>query len=247
MAKTIQDLRRERGYLSAREFADALGVSRSSISRYDKEPDSISLKVAWAMADALGCSIDAVVGRTPVEASRGSVQEDYDALSPESRELVEEFIGLCQARDARAMRRRQDAEDRKYEQMARLYENMLWQTSLEGANAFGDALAFGGVEEEREAFRSFVAGKAAEKRDAAIREHLASLSEDLRDGWLDIDGMNHAGTPTELNEVLRNEADQMESDLAERDEEVITKIVAAYDRIKGYDAPQVTIEYMART
>ena len=202
MAESIQDLRRERGFLSATEFAAALGVSRSSVSRYDKEPDSISLKVAWAMADLLGCTIDEVVGRRPVAPARGSVQQAYDELSAESRALVTDFVEFCQARDAKAARRRRAAEDARWDRMARFYEGMLYQQEFDGAG-FGDDLGFATPEQEREAFRSLVSRKAAEKREAD-------------------------GDPGEGR--------------AERDEEVMAKIMDAYDRMKGAE-PQVSVEY----
>lgn len=102
MAKTIQELRREKGYRSAREFADALGISPSSMSRYDNQPDTIPVKVAWAMADKLDCSIDEVVGRMPVTSGKSELQEFYDGLHRWNRELFDEFREFIEAREQRA-------------------------------------------------------------------------------------------------------------------------------------------------
>ena len=79
MTRSIQDLRRERGYRNAREFADALGISASSMSRYEKQPSSIPMHSAWVMADALGCSIDEVVGHESAASAAGGLQGFYDA------------------------------------------------------------------------------------------------------------------------------------------------------------------------
>jgi len=102
MAKTIQELRREKGYRSAREFADALGISPSSMSRYDKDPETIPVKVAWAMADALDCSIDEIVGRDHVTAGVSHMQDFYDGLLPETRLLLDEFMEFAATKDKAA-------------------------------------------------------------------------------------------------------------------------------------------------
>ncbi|MBR1830317.1 MAG: helix-turn-helix transcriptional regulator [Atopobiaceae bacterium] len=82
MAKNIQDLRREAGYRSAKDFAAAIGIPASTYNRYEAQPDAIPLRQAWAIADFLGCSIDMVVGREPVSAEdmRGDAQKFYDGL-----------------------------------------------------------------------------------------------------------------------------------------------------------------------
>lgn len=89
MAKTIQKLRREKGFRSAREFADALGISPSSMSRYDKNPETIPVKVAWAMADRLDCSIDEIVGRMPVTSGKSELQDFYDGLHRWNKDLFD--------------------------------------------------------------------------------------------------------------------------------------------------------------
>lgn len=124
MAKTIQDLRREKGYRSAREFADALGISPSSMSRYDNQPDTIPVKVAWAMADRLDCSIDEVVGRMPVTSGKSELQEFYDGLHRWNKDLFDEFREFIEARERRASSLERSAVERKYERLAQCYERM---------------------------------------------------------------------------------------------------------------------------
>ena len=159
MAKTIQDLRKEKGYRSGREFADALGISPSSMSRYDKQPDTIPTKVAWAMADALGCSIDEVVGREHVTAGKGGMQELYDGLSEEGRALMDEFAAFVRGKDERARRQRDAEEARKYDAFLRYYER-LFLDSLVNDASFGEVIVFGSPEEQRAAFEEFVCGQA---------------------------------------------------------------------------------------
>ena len=117
MAKSIQDLRREKGFRHSKEFADALGVSPSSMSRYDKDPTLIPVKVAWAMADLLGCSIDEVLGREHVTSGRSQLQEDYDVLSPETQALVLEFMEFAKTKDKKARHRIQTCRALKFDRL----------------------------------------------------------------------------------------------------------------------------------
>lgn len=54
---------------------------------------------AWKIADALGCSIDVVVGRYDDDDEATRVQRMYDRLSPGSRELVDEFLDFIEYRE----------------------------------------------------------------------------------------------------------------------------------------------------
>ena len=71
--RTLQRLRREAGYRSAKDFAAVLGIPTSTYARYERQPEgpdcAIPLSSAWQIADALGCSIDLVVGRTDLDAA----------------------------------------------------------------------------------------------------------------------------------------------------------------------------------
>ena len=95
--RTLQRLRREAGYRSAKEFAEALGIPGSTYARYERAGDGadcgIPLPAAWQIADALGCSIDLVIGREDIDAPEPEgIQPRYDALSPEGRALVDSYL-----------------------------------------------------------------------------------------------------------------------------------------------------------
>jgi transcriptional regulator with XRE-family HTH domain len=167
MAKSIRDLRRENGFRNSREFADALGVSPSSMSRYDKDPMLIPVKVAWEMADLLGCSIDEVLGRKCVTSGKSQLQEDYDALSPETQALVCEFMEFVKAKDKKARNRTQARQALKFDRLCQFYEQMFYQSLYENGE-FDDPVAFASSAHEREAFKAFVWQKAAEKRGGRI-------------------------------------------------------------------------------
>ena len=58
----LKSLRKQKG-LSAAEFAEALGMSRSTISRWDSGERFPSIDVLWRIADFFDISLDELVGR----------------------------------------------------------------------------------------------------------------------------------------------------------------------------------------
>ena len=101
--RTLQQLRREAGFRSGKEFADFLGVPAPTYARYERQPDgpdnAIPLRAAWRIADALGCSIDLVVGRDSEESEGSRVQRMYNALSDSSRERLDEYLDFIEYRE----------------------------------------------------------------------------------------------------------------------------------------------------
>lgn len=111
--RTLQRLRRQAGYRSAKEFAEALGIPGSTYARYERAGDGadcgIPLPAAWQIADKLGCSIDLVIGREDIDAPEPEgIQPRYDALSPEGRALVDSYLSYVELgeRAARSQGRR---------------------------------------------------------------------------------------------------------------------------------------------
>ena len=111
--RTLQRLRREAGYRSAKEFAEALGIPSSTYARYERAGDGadcgIPLPAAWQIADRLGCSIDLVVGREDIDAPEPEgIQPRYDALSADGRALVDSYLSYVELgeRAARSQGRR---------------------------------------------------------------------------------------------------------------------------------------------
>lgn len=111
--RTLQRLRRQAGYRSAKNFAETLGIPCSTYARYERAGDGadcgIPLQAAWAIADALGCSIDLVVGREDIDALEPEdMQSRYEALSPEGRTLVDSYFSYVELgeRAARDLGRR---------------------------------------------------------------------------------------------------------------------------------------------
>ena len=76
----------------------------STYARYERAGDGpecgIPLPSAWAIADALGCSIDLVVGREDIDAASGdSIQERVEALSRTGREMHDDYLRFLEFRE----------------------------------------------------------------------------------------------------------------------------------------------------
>lgn len=103
--RTLQRLRREAGYRSAKDFAARIGIPETTYARYERQPDSpdsgIPLKSAWLIADFLNCSIDLVVGREDIDAVEqpAPVQAFYDSLSEANRQRLDDFMGYLEYRE----------------------------------------------------------------------------------------------------------------------------------------------------
>ena len=102
MPDGLKEIRQQAGYKTAKDLAEEMGVAGSTVTRYEKEPESIPMKHAWAMADLLECSIDEIVGRTPVTSGANELQDFYDGLSREGKALFDEFREFIEARERRA-------------------------------------------------------------------------------------------------------------------------------------------------
>ncbi len=109
--RTLQRLRREAGYHSAKDFADVLGIPNSTYSRYERAQEGprcgIPLQAAWDMADKLGVSIDLVVGRQDIDA-RPDATLDMRAhnLSRSGREMLDDFMRYLEFRETAVGRER---------------------------------------------------------------------------------------------------------------------------------------------
>lgn len=233
MASSIRDLRVKKGYRNSRDFADALGIAPSNMSRYERDPMSIPLRHVWAMADLLGCSMDDIVGRE--HAAGAGLQATYEALSPETQALVDEFLEFARARDEAARRRALAEGDRRDEDLCRTFEREFDRSLLESAD-FGALRGFASAPERRAAFEAFLRARAEERRRHGIDAHCAGLEEELREGYVDAEGAERGLSEEEVQRWLSEERGQMEEDSRKGDEEAIARLMRAYDRLHATDA-----------
>ena len=94
---TLADLRRAAGYRSSKDFAAVLGIPATTYSRYERtlaDPDSgVPLRAAWAIADKLSCTIDAVVGRDAADDANGrDLNALYRSLSEDGKKRLDDFL-----------------------------------------------------------------------------------------------------------------------------------------------------------
>lgn len=167
MPSTLQALRRKAGFATAREFADHIGVPFPTYSRYESSPGKIPIAAAWSLADRLGCTIDAVVGRASiddVELSRGEVQREYDALGPDLREQMDSFRAFLRFQAANREKAAQRESERTYERLVLHYEEAMRHDLMEAAASRGEFYQPLEGEPARDAFRAYVEALAADKR-----------------------------------------------------------------------------------
>ena len=97
--RNLSRLRVEAGYACARDFAEASGIPEGSYYRYEAHCDRIPLDRAWQIADLLGVSIDAVVGREEIGAPRPrTLQSVMDGLQPTERACLAAYIEFLESR-----------------------------------------------------------------------------------------------------------------------------------------------------
>lgn len=165
VASNLLSLRKSAGYKSAGDFAVAHGIPVSTYTRYESNPDKIPMDRAWQLADILGTSIDAIVGReAPAPGTaRGEIQLEYDGLTPEARALADEFREFVLSKDEKFRARRRREDDRRYEALCYQYEHQML-AELRADAAFGEVVDLGSADEARETFLAYLQGQAARKR-----------------------------------------------------------------------------------
>lgn len=108
--RTLQRLRREAGYRSAKDFAEQVNIPSSTYARYERAAEGpecgIPLPSAWQIADALGCSIDLVVGREDIDARDAATIDDrVAALSLTNQTMLTGFLDYLESLEASKPRR----------------------------------------------------------------------------------------------------------------------------------------------
>lgn len=63
MKTQLQRIRKDRGFKSAKAFADSIGMSARTYTNYEQGVTSLTLEKAWEFADALECTLDELAGR----------------------------------------------------------------------------------------------------------------------------------------------------------------------------------------
>ena len=166
MPNSLQNLRKEAGYRTAKDFAEAVDIPAPTYTRYEQEPAKIPIERAWIIADFLGCTIDAVVGRTPIKPSemRGPVQRVYDALSDKNKGLLDDYLDYIQYKDGKEQARDRAQDQRRYEELVQQYSRQFYESMGSGEADFIDLVSLGDAD--------------ALLARVRVREHEAARHED---------------------------------------------------------------------
>ena len=62
METRLKEIRKARGYKSARAFAESIGMQEKTYRNYEQGARNLYLDVACELCNALDCSLDALVG-----------------------------------------------------------------------------------------------------------------------------------------------------------------------------------------
>lgn len=216
---SLRRLRKAAGWPTAKAFSDSIGMAAPTYARYEQSGDgpetAIPMKAAFVIADALGCSIDALVGREQGEASiaRGDLQRRYEALSDDGKQLVDDFLNMAEMREERAERQRQAELARVYMKDARKLE-LQFLESLDEGQADDAILFLGSSEDLRAAFEEFALDMATSAEAAAIDRRCETALRTIKDP-----------SEEQVSELRR----KMEEESDAKIEGVVEGIMAAYD------------------
>lgn len=98
IGKHLQELRRENGFSSAREYAERLGISASKYTEYEQGRTPLPMEVAWLIADDFNITLDELGGRTPpahdsetlvlIDEDQREINQSYLAMNDEGKETL---------------------------------------------------------------------------------------------------------------------------------------------------------------
>lgn len=190
MPNNLQQLRKAAGYRTAKDFAEAADIPAPTYTRYEQDPSKIPIERAWIVADFLRCSIDAVVGREPVDPSemRGPVQRIYDKLSDRNKGMVDDYLEYVRYKDGKERGRDRAQDQRRYEDAVQRYSRQFYEQMGTGEVDLIDLAALGDTDALRSRFLDFVEDQLSAARkaeiDEAVDEAQGSASRDGRSaGW----------------------------------------------------------------
>ena len=99
MKSQLQEIRKAKGYKSAKAFAEHIGMSVRTYTNYEQGITALTLEKAWEFADALDCSLDELAGRKrPRKAFSDPEQEAlngyYECMNETGRSALVESARL---------------------------------------------------------------------------------------------------------------------------------------------------------
>ena len=99
MRLMLKELRKAAGFGSAAAFAERIGQNQNTYASYEQGRRPLPIDVACDICDALGCSLDELMGRVPHTEYRSV---DVSSLSDGGRQAVEEVAEFTRHRELAA-------------------------------------------------------------------------------------------------------------------------------------------------
>lgn len=93
-ARRIKEIRLEKG-LNQQQLASTLGCTQGLISQLEAGQGSVTLHIVMAIAEALGCGIDYLIGNEAVyepDTARGKLLKAFQQFSIEEQEFILRMI-----------------------------------------------------------------------------------------------------------------------------------------------------------
>ena len=95
----LKELRLKHGYKNQKDLADFLYVNQTAVSQWERGVTTPSSQMLLKLSEIFGVSVDYLLGiendekrPTPVSESGPLYPPEYDLLSPEDKELVDNMI-----------------------------------------------------------------------------------------------------------------------------------------------------------
>ena len=93
IGSSIRAKRKAAGYKSADGFAKEIGISLSRYYEYEQGRVALPFDVAWTIADALNCTLDAIGGRVPPprvyeDPKQEALNGYYESMNDGGRDLL---------------------------------------------------------------------------------------------------------------------------------------------------------------
>ena len=99
----MQELRALK-HLTQQELADSLGIKKATYGTWERGERMMSLGQAYAVTEALGCTLDELVGREPshdgLRADERRLLASYGALDGEGRGRAVDYVDYLATRHA---------------------------------------------------------------------------------------------------------------------------------------------------
>ncbi|NGM17754.1 helix-turn-helix domain-containing protein [Eggerthellaceae bacterium zg-893] len=93
MKTQLQRIRKERGFKSAKSFADYIGMNAHTYTDYEQGRRTFTLESAWEFADVLQCTLDELAGRDfdyerYADQRQAAMNDDYAALTDAGKDAA---------------------------------------------------------------------------------------------------------------------------------------------------------------